>query len=783
MGGSILNPDSGEQCFFRWIRSWLIPAAGLAMGGCEPQHNDPWVVARREASPTQIAPPPPATPARPTRPRTFRPNPLAKSIQTVEGWSTDGRFGHAVAGAGDVNGDGFADVLVGAFAGGREAAGETVLYLGSANGIGPEPSWCYICPMSAAEFGHQVEGVGDVNGDGFADFIVGATYYSEPGATRRRTGGAFAFYGGTNGPGSQPDWQVTGEEPSSSTGFAVAAAGDVNGDGYADVLVGAWNRSDPNRPEQPISGRVALYLGGPLGLAKEPAWNPQGEKVGSRYGYTLHGIGDVNGDGYADLAIGSWGFEAEQINAGRAYVYHGGPLGPTNAPDWTITGGQPTQLMGNSVFAAGDVNDDGFADLIVGANATSHPEQCEGLTLVFLGSRAGLAKRPAWTFESNEASFFFGHSVATAGDVNGDGFADVVISAFNGHQNTKDEGVAFVFLGSANGLPTRPDWSFAGGQARGGYGSTVRCAGDVNGDGYDDLIIGQTYYSGSIPRQGRAWLHYGSATGLAQNSHWRAGIEAVGFSYRNLTLPWPNRGWFVAVSGTLAAGLVLATRGGYRLRARRVAALQAARESAQRQERLRLSQDLHDQLGAELTQMVLAGGHARRQLAQNQLPDAKLAQIESTAQGLVESLGEIVWLTKPTNDTLDQLANYLGDLTSSVLEKAGLECVLEIPTDLPNAPVSYDLRHDLVLAVKEALHNAIKHAGAHAVSLTIKTTATEMSMVVRDSGRGFGEDTARTSGNGINHMKARLAKHGGSATVASTPEGVVVTFTVPWSRT
>jgi signal transduction histidine kinase len=760
-----------------WLLALVIPAGLLPMG-CSDRRDEPWAVARQESAPP-VSRPAPAVREANIKPRKFRPSQVGKTIQTVEGETTNGRFGHTVSGAGDVNGDGFADILVGAFGAGNQAAGEVSLYFGSSAGVGKMPGWRFTCPVPAAEFGHQVEGVGDVNRDGLADFVVGATYYSAPGHPVR-TGGAFLFLGRTNGPRPTPDWQMMGEEPNSSTGFAVAAAGHVNGDGFADVLVGAWNESSPDRHE-PARGRVALYLGGPGGLANTPQWAPHGERVGSRYGYTLHGIGDVNGDGYDDVAVGSWGYEAEQLNAGRVYVYHGGPNGPAERPDWTVSGGVHDALMGNSVFGAGDVNGDGYGDLVVAANATSHPETGEGLVLVFHGGPQGLALDPAWTFESNRETFFVGHSVATAGDLNGDGFADVVVSAFNGRQDEVDEGVAFVFHGSARGLPRLPSWTFCGGQARGGYGSTVRPAGDVDGDGYDDLLVGHTYYSGLIPRQGRAWLHYGSAAGLACSSGWHRGMEAAGFTYRSMTIPWPDRGWvFLAGVGTCAA-FIWVTRFYYRRRERRVLALQAAREAAQREERQRLAQDLHDQLGAELTELVLAGANVRQLLPQSTPVAAKLGQMESTAGRLVESLAEIVWLTKPTNDNLSHLAGYLGDMVGSMLEKAGLSCALDIPADLPDWPVHYDLRHDLVLSVKEALHNAIKHAEARVVTFSARCSAGYLTLEVRDDGKGIASVAARSHGNGLENLKARLRKHGGIALIESASPGTVVRLTVPLS--
>jgi signal transduction histidine kinase len=761
-----------------WLLALLMPV-GLVPIGCSDRRDEPWAVARQEpATPVSRPPKLPARPAN-SKARKFRPSQVGKTIETVEGETTNGRFGHTVSGAGDVNGDGFADILVGAFGAGNQAAGEVTLYYGSSSGIGKRSGWRFTCPVPAAEFGHQVEGVGDVNHDGLDDFVVGATYYSAPGHPGR-TGGAFLFLGRTNGPQLTPDWQMVGEEPNSSTGFAVAAAGDVNGDGFADVLVGAWNESDPDRHE-PARGRVALYLGGPAGLGKTPQWTPHGERVGSRYGYTLHGIGDVNGDGFDDVAVGSWGYEAEQLNAGRVYVYYGGPTGPTELPDWTVTGGVHDALMGNSVFGAGDVNGDGYGDLLVAANATSHPETGEGLVLVFHGGPQGLAMEPAWTFESNRETFFVGHSVATAGDLNGDGFDDVVISAFNGRQDQVDEGVAFVFHGSSRGLPRAPHWTVGGGQARGGYGSTVRPAGDVDGDGYDDLVVGHTYYSGLIPRQGRAWLHYGSAAGLAYSSGWHRGVEAAGFTYRSMTVPWPDRGWVLLAGVGTCAAFIWATRLYYRRRERRVLALQAARESAQREERQRLAQDLHDQLGAELTELVLAGANVRQMLPHATPAAAKLGQIESTAVRLVESLAEIVWLTKPTNDTLPHLAGYLGDMAASMLEKAGLACVLDIPPELPEWPVHYDLRHDLVLSVKEALHNAIKHADGTVVTFSARCSASNLTLEVRDNGKGFDLPVGGSPGNGLDNLRARLHKHGGTARVESVSPGTVVRLSVPVS--
>lgn len=709
---------------------------------------------------------------------------MASPIQTVDGPDTNSKFGHTVSGAGDINGDGYDDVLVGAFGAGLGRAGAIYLYLGSPQGIGPKPSWTYACPSPGSEFGHQVEGVGDVNGDGFDDFVAGATYYSAPG-TVTKPGGAFVFHGGSAGPGSKPDWQMVGVADGSKTGFAVAAAGDVNGDGYADVLVGAFMQPALGAAAPAPIGCAYLYLGGSNGLSTTPAWSTQGDRVNGKFGYTLHGKGDFNGDGYSDIAIGGWGSEAEMTGCGRVYVYYGGARGPSTQPDWTVTGTHGAQLMGNSVFSAGDVNGDGYDDLLVAANGTSHPEALEGLVLLFYGGPDGLQKDPARVFEVNTRSFFLGHSVASAGDLNGDGYADIVISAFNGWQKLPDEGVAFVYLGSAKGPSLRPDWSFRGGQTHGGYGSTVRSAGDVNGDGYADLVVGHTYYSGSIPRQGRAWIHYGSASGLAQSSAWGSGLESLGFAYRNLTLPLPDRVLTTGFGILMCFAIWLVLRRYHQHRERQVLALQHAHDAAQMQERQRIAQDLHDQLGAELTQIVLASANARRQIPHPDGTTLKLEQIQATAGRLVENLAEIVWLTKPSNDSLIELAGYLGDLVSRTLENAGIRCRLDIPVDLQGRPIPFDLRHDVMLAVKEAVHNAIKHSGATLVSLSIRESDGELVIVVGDDGRGFQPTTEGRSGNGIRNMSERLQRHGGSFEIRSGTDGVGtrLTFSVPLPST
>lgn len=451
------SSSKSENCLLR-IVGILVVLAFFVESGCAPR-EDLWVIARRNGS--ILGSSTNAARLHQAR-RTLRKSKAVRrdipAFQTVDGPETNSRFGHTVAGAGDVNGDGFDDVLVGAFFGGSAIPGEVSLFYGSPSGIKSKADWRFVCPVPDADFGHQVDGVGDINGDGFADFLVGATYYS---GKTLRGGGAFLFLGGSNGPGSKPDWEMSGEQPGSGAGFTVAAAGDVNGDGFADILVGAYNQTNSASARTiPSQGKVFLYTGGTNGLSKGPVWAPVGEGKSSRFGYSVHGAGDLNGDGYADIVIGGWGFEAERFNAGRVYVYYGARGGPSSFPDWTMTGTQTDQYLGNSVFTAGDVNGDGFDDLIVASNLAAWPERYEGVVFVFYGSATGLPEKPSWAFESNQHDFFLGHSVATAGDINGDGFDDVILGAFNGKQFLPDEGVAFVFHGSATGLTHHPQWTF-----------------------------------------------------------------------------------------------------------------------------------------------------------------------------------------------------------------------------------------------------------------------------------------------------------------------------------
>src|SRR2546426_5436000 len=175
---------------------------------------------------------------------------------------------------------------------------------------------------------------------------------------------------------------------------------------------------------------------------------------------------------------------------GRAFVFLGSAAGPAASPAWTAESDQGLAFFGHSVASAGDVNGDGFSDVIIGAYAYDNGQSNEGRAFVYLGSASGLAATPAWTAESDQATAYFGIAVASAGDVNGDGFSDVIVGAHTYDNGQTDEGRAFVYLGSASGLAATPAWTAESDQASALFGLSVASAGDVNGDGFSDVIVG-----------------------------------------------------------------------------------------------------------------------------------------------------------------------------------------------------------------------------------------------------------------------------------------------------
>ena len=139
--------------------------------------------------------------------------------------------------------------------------------------------------------------------------------------------------------------------------------------------------------------------------------------------------------------------------------------------------------------AAGDVNGDGYSDVLVGAPGYSHPESSEGRAVVYLGSDSGPVLS-SWAFEADKANALLGASVASAGDVNGDGIDDVIVGASNYNSTQPGEGRVWVFHGSLSGLGASPAWNKVGGGYNDQFGTSVAAAGDVNGDGFGDVIIG-----------------------------------------------------------------------------------------------------------------------------------------------------------------------------------------------------------------------------------------------------------------------------------------------------
>jgi hypothetical protein len=476
----------------------------------------------------------------------------------LDGADPDSQTGSSVGPAGDVNGDGFDDIVIGApLAGFRgHYSGSAYVVFGSAGGFAPSLSLSALDGSNGFRLdgvspedhaGSAAHSAGDVNGDGFDDVIIGAYNADSDGL---HAGSAYVVFGkargfapslnfaalnGSNG------FRLDGVEAIDIFGRSVDSAGDVNGDGFDDLVIGALN-ADPNGL---TSGAAYVVFGRWDGFAAtldvsalngSDGFRLDGTFLFDSAGQSVSSAGDVNGDGYDDLIVGAPGADFNGSRSGSAYVVFGRADGFTRSVrlssldgenGFRLDGVHRDDAAGSSVSSAGDVNGDGFDDLVISAPGADAPRTNSGSVYVVFGKEGGFA--PSLSLGELDGGDGFrldglwdrtGWSVSSAGDVNGDGFHDLIIGApFAGLGQDIFSGSAYVVFGKAGGFEPALRLSALDGsngfrlegEAELQYaGSSVSAAGDVNGDGFDDLLVGAPWGDPNNPYPGSAYVVFGS---------------------------------------------------------------------------------------------------------------------------------------------------------------------------------------------------------------------------------------------------------------------------------
>ncbi len=360
--------------------------------------------------------------------------------------------GTAVAAAGDVNGDGYADILLGAMRGkaGGNDAGEAYVIHGPVTGTVAmfDADLRLLGEYSYDVAGGAVTSIGDLTGDGYDDVLVGATGYGDGGFQSR--GAVYIASGAISGTVdlSNAPARVFGSERYDRVGSAVAGPVDVDGDGVNDLVYGG--RSAPaNRGD----GAVFVTLGPVSGnvSAGDAAIRLEGAAEGSYAGSSLS-LGDLNGDGHLDLVVGAPGWTDSAISQGAVHVVNG-PLeqsGTLADADATYTGRSEEDEAGTSVSATGDLNDDGNDDLVVGVPGADGAGTDSGAAYLFYGPVSGsdLLVAADVSVSALTAGGAVGSSVAIAPDVNGDDLDEVLIGAPMSDVGATDAGAVYVLLGT-----------------------------------------------------------------------------------------------------------------------------------------------------------------------------------------------------------------------------------------------------------------------------------------------------------------------------------------------
>jgi len=388
------------------------------------------------------------------------------------------------------------------------------------------PGWSVESDQAGANMGWSVGKAGDVNGDGFDDIIVSAYTYN--GSAGQAAGRVYVYYGSPAGPSDTDVWIVEGDQAFAALGSSAGSAGDVNNDGYDDVIIGAELYSNGEQHE----GRAYLYYGSPAGLGDTPAWHTESNQTDAHFGSSSGTAGDVDGDGYDDVIIGARYYDHGQTNEGQVYVYHGSASGLSTTPAWTAEGDLANINFGYTVGTAGDVDNDGYDDVVIGAYNSSGATKYR--LCVYHGSSGGLAATPGWTLETS-LSTGLGSAVASAGDVNGDGYDDVIVGEPYYPVSTTVKGRVTIFDGSAAGLVVTATQAITDNQDA-YFGYSVGTAGDVNGDGYSDVIVGAPHYEFGGAHKGRVAIYYGSASGSSSAPDWTADGDQDGAEFGGRTV-------------------------------------------------------------------------------------------------------------------------------------------------------------------------------------------------------------------------------------------------------
>lgn len=342
-------------------------------------------------------------------------------------------------------------------------------------------------------FGDYVMNVGDLNDDGHDEVAISA-----PGTDN---GGELLIVT-PDLSGLRPILTLKGEHP--GDWFGTVTSGDLDGDGHRDLVVSAINHDTPSGLRD--AGRVYIYFGGAQ-MDSVPDLILDGTQPAQLFGYGVS-CGDVNGDGRDDLIVGAPHDRQATPFSGRAWVYFGGP-GFDLEPDLELATGRENSNFGLTVAAAGDLNGDGYGDLVVGASNDAGGGIGRGAAYVYFGGPK-LDDRPDLILNGPIDHSGFGPVRQRTGDLNGDGYDDLVVEAETGDGMEKRAGEVLVYFGGPN-FDGKPDLRIEGEHRGDGFGTWVDGSQDLDGDGDADLMIGALWHDLSPTAQGagRAYVYLG----------------------------------------------------------------------------------------------------------------------------------------------------------------------------------------------------------------------------------------------------------------------------------